>query len=419
MKKFIWALMVAATSFAFVACDEKEPTPTPETPSEKCEVCGNEPCTCPTVDPNACPDCGKNPCECVPAGPDWCTSLYEVNYTIDETAGYGFASFDYSTITNAEGQTIHEYLGFASWEELAEAIGTIDEAKMFDRETQLFGIDLGSESDILSAYNTNGFGYWVDANGVVDAWGSETVRAYTEAFGSEETGYLAPTCTVGVMPGNTSEGDVYKFGMIFQRTGSEVLRAGVQITIKVEAFKDPEAGKYPTTATPGVHNVDFEGTISLSALEYGYQAITWAEQFETVKTKLGMTMYEFANPSFENVMDDNGDLYTGRSLTYTLPDGTTGNGTNVWLNGDNAVTAWGSEDCVICIEWIYNATAMYASSCVFPGAELFYSDAVQANVGKTFNTTYTITYIPDVDGDYIPDQDATVVNMNFAVTIAE
>lgn len=421
MKKFIWALMVAAaTTFSFVACDNKEPEPTPTpTPSEKCEICGNNPCTCPTEE--VCPDCGKNPCECTPtpAGPEWCTSLFEVNYTVDETAGYGFDSFDYSTLTNAEGQTIHEYLGFGSWEELAEAIGTIDEAKMFDRETQLFGIDLGSESDILSAYNTNGFGYWVDANGVVDAWGSETVRAYTEAFGSEETGYLAPTCTVGVMPGNISEGDTYKFGMIFQRTAAEVLRAGVQVTIKVEAFKDPEDGKYPTTATAGTFDVDFEGTISLSTLEFAYQGITWEEQFETVKTKLGMTKYQFANPSFENVFDDEGELYTGRALTYTLPDGTTGEGTNVWLNGDNAVTAWGTEDCVICIEWIFNALDMYASSCVFPAEEAFYTPAVQACVGKTFNVTYTITYIPDADADFIPDQDPTIVNMNFAVTIAE
>ena len=421
MRKFIWALMVAAaTTFTFVACNpEDEPTPAPTpTPSEKCEVCGNEPCTCPTEE--VCPDCGKNPCECTPTpvGPEWCTSLYTVEYTVDETAGYGFATFSYAELVNEAGQTIHEYLGFESWEALAEAIGTFEEAKMFDRETQLFGIDLGSESDILEAYNTNGFGYWVDANGVKDAWGSETVRAYTEAFGSEETGYLAPTCTVGVMPGNITEGDVYKFGMVFQRTGDEVLRAGVQVTITVKGFVDPEAGKYPKTATAGTTNIDIEGTISLSALEYGYQAITFTEPFETVKTKLGMTTNEFSKVGAP-VIDDNGDLYTGMQFTYTLPDGTEGAGRNVWLNGDNAVTAWGSEDCVACIEWIYDATNMYGSSCVFPGSELPYTDAVAAAVGKTFNVTYTITYIPDVDGDYIPDQDATVINMNYAVTIAE
>ena len=76
-------------------------------------------------------------------------------------------------------------------------------------------------------------------------------------------------------------------------------------------------------------------------------------------------------------------------------------------------------DCVVCIEWMYDANGMAGAACVFPGAELPYSDAVAAAVGKTFNVTYTVTYIPDEDEDMIPDQDATIVNMNYAVTIVE
>lgn len=419
MKKFFWALMLVATTLSFVACEEDKPVEEKPNPgqTEVCKDCGKNPCEC--VKEEVCPDCGKNPCECEKpvAGPEWCTSLFEVNFTCDETAGYGFASFDYSTITNAEGQTIPEYLGYADWAELAAALGTIDEAKAFDRELQLFGIDLGSETDIIDAYNTNGFGYWVDANGVKDAWGSETVRAYTEAYPGED-GYLLPECGVGVMPGNISEGDTYKFGMIFQRTAGEVLRAGVQITIKVEAFKDPEAGLYPENATAGTFNVDFVKTIKLSEVTAAYQGFTWEEEFDQVKTKLGMTSYEFANVG-DATLDDNGELYLGVATTYTLPDGTTGTGTNVWLGADNAVVAWGTPECVACIEWFGAATGMYASSCVFPGEELPYSDAVVAAVGTTLKVTYTITYIPDEDGDFVPDQDATVVNMNFALTIAE
>ena len=131
-----------------------------------------------------------------------------------------------------------------------------------------------------------------------------------------------------------------------------------------------------------------------------------------------MTSYEFANVG-DATLDDNGELYLGVATTYTLPDGTTGTGTNVWLGADNAVVAWGTPECVACIEWFGAATGMYASSCVFPGEELPYSDAVVAAVGTTLKVTYTITYIPDEDGDFVPDQDATVVNMNFALTIAE
>ena len=171
MKKFFWALMLVATTLSFVACEEDKPVVKPDDPTEEvCKDCGKNPCEC--EDEEVCPDCGKNPCECPdgPVLPEWCTALFEVNYTIDETAGYGFANFNYDELISTEGQTIYEHLGYATWEELAAAIGTYEEAVMFDRETQLFGIDLGSESDILSSYNTNGFGYWVDANGVMDAW---------------------------------------------------------------------------------------------------------------------------------------------------------------------------------------------------------------------------------------------------------
>lgn len=425
MKKFFWALMLVATTLSFVACEEDKPVVKPDDPTEEvCKDCGKNPCEC--EDEEVCPDCGKNPCECPdgPVLPEWCTALFEVNYTIDETAGYGFADFNYDELISTEGQTIYEHLGFATWEELAAAIGTYEEAVMFDRETQLFGIDLGSESDILSSYNTNGFGYWVDANGVMDAWGTETVRAYTEAYGDEETGYLAPNCTVGVMPGNTAEGDTYKFGMVFQRTGDEVLRAGVQITIKVEAFKDPEAGKYGPNPTAGTFDIDFSGTMSLSANEYDYDGLTFVDQFEEVKTKLGLTTYEFNNKVAEGyIADDSGAIYSGMILEGILPDGTTIEGTNFWLNADNAQTSWGAEDAAVCIEWFFGATedSLYGHTCAMPSynddGTYFYGPGVQAAIGKTLKVTYRITYIPTDEVGLAGEP--TVINMNYAITVAE
>ena len=412
MKKFFWALVLVATTLSFVACEEEKPvTPNDDpTNTEVCKDCGKNPCECEKED--VCPDCGKNPCECEKPveGPEWCTSLFAVDFTCDETAGYGFASFDYSTITNAEGQTIPEYLGYADWAELAAALGTIEEAKAFDRELQLFGIDLGSETDIIDAYNTNGFGYWVDANGVKDAWGSATVRAYTEAFAGDD-GYLAPNCGVGVMPGNIAEGDTYKFGMIFQRTAGEVLRAGVQITIKVEAFQDPLKGEFPSTATAGTFDVNITGEISLSALTSGYELISWDEPVKTVFEKLGMTPYEFGQfPA--PTLDDDGEVYVGLSKPAV----------EYWFDANNEVVAWsadGSTGNIICIKWYYGPDYYGSGACVMPGEEVFYTDAVAACVGKTFNATFTFTYIPDVNEDMLPDQDATVVNLNMAITIVE
>lgn len=416
-KIYKFMLVFAASAFLFAACDKPEPDPTPDpTPSEVCDQCGKNPCECENNEPE-------------PAGPEWCTSLFEVNYTIDETAGYGFGEFSYAELKNAEGKTIYEYLGYATWEELAEAIGTYEEAVAFDRETQLFGIDLGSETDIIDSYNTNGFGYWVDANGVKDAWGTETVRCYTEAYGNEETGYLDPACAVGVMPGNTKEGDVYKFGMVFQRTGDEVLRAGVQVTIKVEAYIDPEAGQYPTAPTAGTHEIDFTGTLSLSANTYDYDGLTFTEEFEDVKSKLGLTTNQLYNTLDAGyVADDEGEIYTGIKLEGLLPDGTVIEGTNFWINADNAQTAWGAEDAAICVEWFSGATpdALYGHVCAMPSyyeeedadPYWYYGDAVKAAIGKTLKVTYRITYVPSDDLG-LATADPTVINMNYAITVAE
>lgn len=433
MRKFIWALMVAAAaSMTLVACDPEENNPTEEpTPSEKCEVCGQDPCVC--EEPGeVCPDCGKNPCECeptppAPSTPDWCDYYYTVETTCLPTTVYAFDSFQLDQIVDENGKTIHENLGYESWADLAKAIGTLDEAKVFDREVLYMGYDLGSENDLMDAYNTNYFGYWVNATGAKDAWGTETVRIFTEAegFTDEESGntYHSGKVNIGTthVAGVMQVGDVYKCGIVIQKTSGEtVTRAGVEVVVTVSEYQDPEAGKYPETPTAGTFDISFEETISLSALTYAYEGPSWTEEFELVKQKLGMTTYEFFNVGAPT-LDDNGEVYTGMTKTYTLPDGTTGSGVNVWLNADSQVVAWGAADCVVCMEWVYGADYMSASACVFPGAEDgdFSSDAVDACVGKTFNVTYTITYIPDEDEDMIPDQDATVINMNFAITIAE
>lgn len=422
MRKFIWALMVAAaTTFTFVACNpEDEPTPAPTpTPSEKCEVCGNEPCTCPTEE--VCPDCGKNPCECPqgPEIPDWCDFYYTVDFTCTPSAVYAFDSFQMNEILDvAGGKTIHENLGFASWEELAEAIGTIEEADALDRDVLYFGFDIGSEADILSPHNTNYFGYWVGANGALDAWGTETVRIFTEAEGASHVedgpAYHSGKVNVGVthLSQYLNVGDVYTCGIVIQKTADgEVTRAGVQITVRVEEYQDPLKGQFPTTATPGTFDVDVTGEISLSALTYGYQPVEWVEPIKTVYEKLGMTPYEMTQQDAP-IVDDNGELYTGLQISAY----------EYWLDANNEVVAWsddGSTGNVICLKWYFGPDYYGSSACVMPGTELFYTDAVAACVGKTFTSTFTISYVPDVNEDMLPDQDATVVNINMAVTIVE
>lgn len=424
MKKFFWALMLVATTLSFVACEEDKPVeekPNPDQ-TEVCKDCGKNPCECEKEE--VCPDCGKNPCECEPVvePTSWADHVFVTEYMVDETAGYGYTQFDMSALVTEDGKHVYDLLGYESWAEMATAIGTLDQTLAEEGTVKVYGYDFGSESEYLEHNVGGAWGNWATATGMASAWGTtqddKVIAVIYNKVYPDDAGLMTTMCEVGFMPGCIFEGDNYRVALMF--VNEDGVSVGVEVKATVGAFVDPEAGKYPTTATPGTYDIDFETTISLSSLEEAYQPTQWREEFETVKTKLGMTMYEFANPSFENVLDDNGELYTGLSLTYTLPDGTTGSGVNVWLNADNQVVAWGaSNGCVACIEWGYSATDMFASTCVFPGDEAFYSPDVQACVGKTFEVTYTITYIPDVDGDFVPDQDPTVVNMNFAVTIAE
>lgn len=421
MKKILWGVMLFAAA-TFVACE-------PETPVE------DKPTQDPTEQPTDKPtdEPTDEPTDPAPAGPSWCDYHFEVNLTCDETAGYGFAKFNFTDLTTADGKTIHEVLGFADWAELTAALGTIEEAKMLDRETQLFGIDLGSESDVLAAYNTNGFGYWVDANGVLDAWGSETVRAYTEAFPGED-GLLGVECNVGVMPGNIAEGDQYKFGLVFQRTADEVVRAGVQINITVEAFKDPEAGLYnAANRQTGEINVDVTETMSITEYpDYGGIIIDLAK----VQEALQLTKFEINEAlSAGCVYGEDGSLYTGLEIV-AMKDGavletTTGGFAGCWLSAEGAVVSYLDPTSVICIELQQGPTSFQAHACYQPenidGAEIkdadgnvtgAYTTAVKDAVGKTINYCNRITYVP-ADENGVAAGAATVVYINYAITVAE
>ena len=421
-KIFKFMLVFAAAAFMFTACDKPEVEPTPEKPD--------------TEKPDTEKPEDEKPNEDEkPAGPDWCDYLFELNYTIDETAGYGFAEFYYDQLTTADGKYIHEVLGYADWAELAAAIGTKDEAIAFDREAQLFGIDLGSESDIYEAYNTNGFGYWVDANGVKDDWGSETVRCYTGAYGNEETGLLDPYCLVGVMPGNTAEGDVYKFGMVFQRTGDEVVRAGVQITVTVEAFQDPEGPLYDAAnRKTGETVVDVVETMSIAQYpDYGGIAVDLTE----VQEALQLTKYQINEALAAGcVYADSGELYTGLEIV-AMVDGavvekTTGGYAGCWLSAEGAVVNYLDPTSVMCIELQKSATAFNAHVCYQPeniNGDVEFKDAegnvtgmsttaVKDAVGKTVNYCNRVTYIPS-DENGVAAGAATVVYINYAITIAE
>lgn len=414
MKKFFWALMLVATTLSFVACEEDKPVVNPDDPTEEvCKDCGKNPCEC--EDEEVCPDCGKNPCECEDepvAEADWCDYYFKIEASCDNSVIYGIGEFDFTTLTNKNGKTIHEVLGFSSFEELSAAVGTKADALNFDREVIVFGYDLGAGMEYQNAYNTNGFGYWVDANSNPVGYG-ENAKCFIEWFDNEDATGMASTGTYGVM--NQQEGETLNACIIFQRTvDGTVTTAGLHVVITVGAFDDPYKGQFPETATPGTFDVNIEGEISLSALTSRYEPVEWVEPIKTIFEKLGMTPYEMSqlgNP----VVDDEGVLYTGLQVSAY----------EYWLDAENNPVGWsddGSAGNIICLKWYYGADYYGSSACVCPTAPeigTFYTDAVAACVGKTFTSQFNITYIPDVDEDYIPDQDATIININMSVKIVD
>lgn len=410
MKKLFWALMLAAaTVFAVAGCQEKDPQPTP----------GND-------DPGVV-DPGK-PEEPKDDTPDWCDYYFKIEDTCDETVIYGIGEFDLATLTDKNGKTIHEVLGFASVDELAAAVGTKEQAMVFDREVIVFGYDMGSMADYQSAYLTNGFGYWVDANSNPVGYG-ENSKIFIEWYDNEEGTCMATTGTYGVM--NQVEGETLNACLVFQRTvGSTVTRAGLHVEVKVEGFVDSEAGKY--TTAPGTYNIDIKDTFSLSA--WGeYQGPSYTEQFEEVKSKLGLTTYEIYSNYGLNTLTDDGQLYTGLLCEGILPDGTVFTGTNAWLTADNTVTTWGADDAALCIEWFVGALpeAMYGHVCAMPsyyevaeGEETpdpywYYGDAVKAAVGKTLKITYKISYQPADESGLLPKGEPVIIFMNYEIAVTE
>lgn len=393
-------MFVAAAVFAFAACEK--------TPDNGGQLCA---------------DCGQNPCVCTTGSS---TELHlDVNVQLQHEVNTNYGG----TTATIDGAKVLAFFEFENVQEYFEAMGYLSGGGQVEN-TLMYGVCVKDGEDWVYTFNPStsaNIGHWFTREGVMTNWGSEEAPQYffTEsqqwmwvgdwrvddpAAEDDTWSYdLSWNYTVGMEPGyyDLNIGDkLSAVEFIFEESTGKTLY--IHWNIEIVDYVDPELGKYPTSATAGTFDIDVPLTFSLAAQGYEYEGATFEEEFEVVKEKLGKTTYEFSKAISA------GDV----TLTYTLPDGTTGNGSNVWVNADNAITAWGAEDAAVCLEWFYGSTpdALYGHTCAMPsyyeeapaeGPAYYYSDAVKAAIGKEIKATFTITY-----GD-------TVINLNCATTLAE
>lgn len=435
MKKFFWAMMLALTAVSFVACDKDEPKDD-DTEVTVCDKCGQDPCVC--EDETGNPDTPDTPD--TPAVPDWCTSIVYIETECLEThgdKGYGVEYFLFDDLRTQDNKTIAEALGYASWAEVAAAVEAGD--------VEYIGYDPGSEADILEDYTSGSYGYWLDSNGARTVWGYDNdSRFYSEGYWSDEEGWCG--IYIGVFPGKIAAGDVFVGAMVFQKVdGEDVIRVGIQFTVTVNAFVDPEASQYNGVCTPGVY--EFEKDITMSLTEHYDYSTPIVVNLEDLQAKIGLTKYQLSK--LETKYDDEGLFFSGLIVETMHADGTpneclvdkwvqdeTGEwyvdgqemSPSNWLNADSKAVPYGDLTAVMCFDPVRNTSAFGASICVEPSnlggpftdedtGESYGSDAVGEAVGKTISFIQKYTYIPaEAYGEV---SEGVVATVKYNVTLTE
>ena len=345
----------------------------------------------------------------------WADYLITLEYTTPSTTAYAFTEVDYSELKHKSGKYLHELLDYDDWDEMMEDLGELGGSPETGADCLYMGNDPGTDYDVTAAFNTNGIGYWCNGAGGLQNWGDDA-RIFTEGWVEDGVLYTS----VGVMDGKTKAGETYVCRMVFQRTdGDEVTRVGIEFKVKIEEFKDPEAGKYNSAnRKTGEFNLPtVELTVPVNVFYAGVQA-----DMSAIQDYLQLTKYELFNME-DSLYDDEeggtGELLKGLDVTnyvngVAVASNAGGLGGN-WMATPTEVGAWGVETGAWFIEFHTGLESIFVSVGTMPGDPAeeggpeTITELVSALVGKTAEYKQVLTYIPDFDAP------ATVINMSYKI----
>lgn len=345
----------------------------------------------------------------------WADYLITLEYTAPSTSPYGVDEVDYSTLQHKSGKYLYELLGYEDWAEMMEDMGELGGSPETGADCLYMGNDPGTDYDVTVAFNTNGIGYWCNGTGGLQNWGDDA-RIFTEGYVEEGVLYA----TIGVMEGKIKADETYVCRMVFQRTdGEDVTRVGIEFKIKIEEFKDPEAGKYNSAnrKTGEFTLPTVEITVPINVFYGGVQA-----DMSAIQDYLQLTKYELFNMEdalYDDEEGGTGELLKGIDVTNYVNNepvapNAGGLGGN-WMKTPTEVGAWGVENGAWFIEFHTALESIFVSVGTMPGDPVeeggpeTITDLVSALVGQTAEYKQVLTYIPDFD------EAATIINMSYKI----
>lgn len=314
---------------------------------------------------------------------------FSINVSCEDALG-GWWNVNVDTLFNKAGQTIHEALGYASWDELALAAGDWNTVYNRTGEVILTGYDLYSGEPLpYDEQYRDGLGFCLDADGYLTYWDMAVTSWGWNTIWNEESqrDALDKVLYFGTRNG-IHAGDSYAFGIMFIAPDGE---ARIDVTIDVTEYVDPELGLYDTPAAPGKYEFTVRSTIDLDSLKTAPNC--WGvhnfEMAEHVKSTLGMTSLEI----FRAI--EGGDIYS----EFVLNDGNRVNGREgVMLDVNGFLTDWNDQTLVGLVSWNYSVLPDNMSAYVYLPSQghnengMVYWPAIYKAIGHTVTYDYVIRY---------------------------